>query len=90
MDILDKIDNIESDFTLMESGIRNMREIAKNFKTAKIFFHKDLDGVTSAIAMKKYLENNKIKVVDAEPIQYGGEEYAVKKTKKIFHSKFKR
>jgi len=29
--------------------------------------------------MKKYLENNGIKVVDAEVIQYGGDEWAVKK-----------
>lgn len=66
---------------LDESGIRNMRELAKRFKTAKIFFHKDLDGITSALAIKKYIEDYGIKVVDAEPIQYGGEEYAVKKTK---------
>ena len=29
--------------------------------------------------MKKYLENNGIKVVDAEIIQYGGDEWAIKK-----------
>jgi hypothetical protein len=38
-----------------------------------------LDGVTTAIAMKKYLENNGIKVVDAHVIQYGDKEFAVKK-----------
>lgn len=82
MDILEKITRIEKEVILQESGIQNMRALAKQYKKAKIFFHKDLDGVTSAIAMKKYLEDNKIKVVDAEPIQYGGEEYTVKKTSK--------
>jgi hypothetical protein len=38
-----------------------------------------LDGVTTAIAMKKYLENNGIDVVDAHVIQYGDKEFAVKK-----------
>jgi hypothetical protein len=38
-----------------------------------------LDGVTTAIAMKKYLEDNGIKVVDAQVIQYGDKEFAVKK-----------
>lgn len=82
MDILEKIKRIEKNSLLVETGLRGMKELAKQYSKAKIFFHKDLDGVTSAIAMKKYLEDNKIKVVDAEPIQYGGEEYAVKKTKK--------
>jgi hypothetical protein len=36
-------------------------------------------GVTTAIAMKNYLENNGIKVVDAHIIQYGDKEFAVKK-----------
>lgn len=81
MDILDKIDKIENEVVLQESGIRNIKAWAKQYKKAKIFFHKDLDGVTSAVAMKKYLEDNGIKVVEAEPIQYGGEEYSVKKSK---------
>lgn len=38
-----------------------------------------LDGVTTAIAMKNYLENNGINVVDAEVIQYGDKEFAIKK-----------
>lgn len=81
MDILNRIEKIEQELLLQESGIQGMKALAKRFKKAKIYFHKDLDGVTSAIAMKKYLEDNGIKVVDAEPIQYGGEEYSVKKTK---------
>lgn len=83
MDIFKKIDILlEQDSQLNESGVRNIKALSKRFKTAKIFFHKDLDGVTSAIAIKKYVEGYGIKVIDAEPIQYGGEEYAVKKTKK--------
>jgi hypothetical protein len=36
--------------------------------------------VTTAIAMKEYLEANGINVVDAEVIQYGDKEWSVKKT----------
>jgi hypothetical protein len=64
---------------LVETGIRNIRELSKRYDKAKIYFHQDLDGVTTALAMKKYLEDNGIKVVDAEIIQYGDMEFAVKK-----------
>jgi len=64
---------------LNESGIRNIKELAKRYKKAKIYFHQDLDGVTTAIGMKNYLENYGIKVVDAEVIQYGDKEFSVKK-----------
>jgi hypothetical protein len=80
MDILDKIELLEKQAMIVESGLQNMRDLAKQYKTAKVFFHKDLDGMTSAIAIKKYLEDNGVKVIDAEPIQYGSEEYTVKKT----------
>ena len=49
---------------------------------AKIYFHQDLDGVTTAIAMKKYLENQGFKVVDSEVIQYGEKEWAIKGVKR--------
>jgi hypothetical protein len=64
---------------ITESGIRNIRELSDRYKQAKIYFHQDLDGVTSAIAMKKYLEDNGIEVVDSEIIQYGDKEFSVKK-----------
>ena len=64
---------------LNESGIRNINNLAERYKKAKIYFHQDLDGVTTALAMKHYLEKNRIKVVDAEIIQYGSKEFAVKK-----------
>lgn len=64
---------------LTESGIRNIRELATRYKKAKIYFHQDLDGVTTALGMKHYLENNGIKVVDSEIIQYGDMEFSVKK-----------
>jgi hypothetical protein len=64
---------------ITESGIRNIRELSNRYKKAKIYFHQDLDGVVSAIGMKQYLENNGIKVVDSEIIQYGDMEFAVKK-----------
>jgi hypothetical protein len=64
---------------LKESGIRDINELSKRYSKAKIYFHQDLDGVTTAIAMKEYLEDNGINVVDAEVIQYGDKEFAVKK-----------
>jgi len=64
---------------LIETGIREINALSKRYSKAKIYFHQDLDGVASALAMKKYLENNGIKVIDCEVIQYGEMEFAVKK-----------
>lgn len=64
---------------IKESGLRNIKELAKRYPKAKIYFHQDLDGVTTALAMKNYLEDNGIKVVDSEIIQYGDKEFAIKK-----------
>jgi hypothetical protein len=64
---------------LIESGIRKIKELSQRYDKAKIYFHQDLDGVTSALGMKKYLEDNGIKVVDAEIIQYGDQEFSIKK-----------
>lgn len=64
---------------ITESGIRNIRELSRRYPEAKIYFHQDLDGVTTALGMKNYLEENGIKVVDAEIIQYGDKEFAIKK-----------
>jgi hypothetical protein len=64
---------------IKESGLRDIKALAKRYPKAKIYFHQDLDGVTTAIAMKKYLEDNGIQVVDSEVIQYGDKEFAVKK-----------
>jgi len=62
-----------------ESGIRDISALRKRYPKAEIYFHQDLDGVTTAIAMKKYLEDNGIDVVDAHIIQYGDKEFSVKK-----------
>ena len=64
---------------LNESGIRDIGSLAKRYPKAKIYFHQDLDGVTTALGMKNYLEQNGIKVVDSEIIQYGDKEFAIKK-----------
>jgi hypothetical protein len=53
--------------------------LRKRYPKAEIYFHQDLDGVTTAIAMKEYLEDNGIDVVGAHVIQYGEKEFAVKK-----------
>jgi single-stranded DNA-specific DHH superfamily exonuclease len=64
---------------IKESGLRDINALAKRYPKAEIYFHQDLDGVTTAIAMKEYLENNGIKVVGAHIIQYGDKEFAVKR-----------
>lgn len=64
---------------LKETGIRDISDLSKRYPKAEIYFHQDLDGVTTAIAMKKYLEDNGIDVVGAHIIQYGDKEFAVKK-----------
>lgn len=64
---------------IKESGLRNIKALAERYPKAKIYFHQDLDGVTTALAMKNYLENNGIEVVDTEIIQYGDKEFAIKK-----------
>ena len=64
---------------ITESGIRDISALRKRYPKAEIYFHQDLDGVTTAIAMKKYLEDNGINVVDSEVIQYGDKEFSIKK-----------
>jgi hypothetical protein len=64
---------------ITESGIRDISALRKRYPKAEIYFHQDLDGVTTAITMKKYLEDNGIKVVGSHIIQYGDKEFAVKK-----------
>jgi hypothetical protein len=70
-----------SNFINEEVGLRNLRKITKGYKTCEIYFHKDLDGVTSALAMKEFLKNYySIETVDCHIIQYGGLEFAIKQT----------
>ena len=82
MNILNKLNKINSEIQLSESGIRNIKKLRNQFNKAEIYFHMDLDGVTSAIGMKNYLENQGFKVINAYSIQYGDKEYAVPKGKK--------
>lgn len=65
-----------------EVGLKNLKSITKGHTTCEIYFHKDLDGVTSAIAMKEFLKTYYgINTVDCHIIQYGGLEYAIKNHK---------
>lgn len=65
---------------ITESGIRDIRDLSKRYNKAKIYFHQDADGVTTAIAMKEYLKQHGIKTVETEVIQYGDKEFSIKKT----------
>jgi len=71
--------SINEDF-FFESGLRNINELAKKFSEAIIYFHEDLDGVTSAIGMKNYLERYGIKTIGVHTIQYGDKEYSIPKS----------
>ena len=64
--VIDKVD---------ESGIRNITKLAKQYKKATGYFHMDTDGVTSAIAMRVYLERYGIKTIKVIPINYGTSEF---------------
>ena len=57
--------------TLTETGIRNINALTATRKEAVMYFHMDLDGVTTAIGMKAYLERYGVKLVKCEKIQYG-------------------
>ena len=65
---------------LIESGLRDITKLRKEFDNVIIAFHQDLDGVTTAVAMKNYLEKYGFKVIDAIVIQYGDKEWTIKKS----------
>ena len=69
-----------------EVGLRDIKKIVtahkeEHGKNFEIWFHQDLDGVTSCIAMKTYLEGYGLRMVDCHITQYGGIEYAIKNKK---------
>lgn len=69
-----------------EVGLRDIKKIVnahkeKHGKNFEIWFHQDLDGVTSCIAMKTYLEGYGLRMVDSHITQYGGIEYAIQNKK---------
>lgn len=69
------------EFLKEEVGLRNLTKITSGYKKCEIYFHQDLDGVTSALAMKEFLKNYYgIELADAHIIQYGGMEFAIKET----------
>lgn len=76
------VDKIEEVLRLDESGLRNIKDLTKDYKEAEVYFHIDLDGVTSAIGIKNYLKGYGVKTIAAHPIQYGGKEYAIPMPKK--------
>lgn len=76
------LEEFEHQDRLDESGIRNIRKLRKRFDKAEIYLHVDADGAASALGMKNYLEDNGFKVINAYPIQYGSQEYAVPKGRK--------
>jgi hypothetical protein len=64
---------------LNESGIQDIKKLAERYPKAQIYFHLDLDGVVSAIAMREYLQKYGIDVIGYKTIQYGDKEFALVK-----------
>jgi hypothetical protein len=62
--------------------ISEIKKFAKRYKEAIIYFHKDLDGVTTALAVKSLLNEYGIVTIGSCNIQYGAEQYSVKKVPK--------
>ena len=59
------------DNIILESGIRNASKIFKLYKKAILLYHKDLDGVVSAIIFREYLKRYGINSIKFYPINYG-------------------
>lgn len=49
----------------------NVKSLAREYKYCIIIYHSDLDGLTSAIAMKVYLKKYGIETIDCTKMQYG-------------------
>ncbi len=56
---------------IKESGIRDINKIAKRYKKAKIYFHQDLDGVTSVYGSGTY--GTSVYFLDAQGPGWTGE-----------------
>jgi len=83
MKLFEHLEQAETVFKRVdESGLRNITKLAKQYSKATGYFHMDLDGVTSAIAMRVYLERYKIKTTKVIPINYGSSEFAADKPQK--------
>ncbi len=65
-----------------EAGMRNIKSIVEGYQDFEIWLHQDLDGVFSALCMRKYIEDYGLTLVDTHIIQYGGIEFAVKNKQK--------
>jgi len=74
----DYVEFLNESINISKQDWASMRE---KYKSAEIFFHMDLDGVTSAIAMKEYLADHGMPTAAAQVIQYGGKEFSVAKPK---------
>ncbi len=64
---------------ITESGIQDIKKLAERYPKAQIYFHLDLDGVVSAIAMREYLNKYGIETIGFKTIQYGDKEFALVK-----------
>ena len=65
-----------------KASMSDISNVVSGNRKCEIYFHKDLDGVTSALAMKQILMSQyQIECVDCHTIQYGGLEFAVQQPK---------
>jgi hypothetical protein len=62
----------------LSANASDLEKVIGSSRKCELYFHKDLDGVTSALAMKQILKGQyQIEAVDCHTIQYGGLEFAV-------------
>jgi len=84
MNLLETLSLYEEEIILNESGIRNITSLGKEYKEAEIYFHKDLDGVTSALGMIAYLKKYGIKTTRIHTDHHEGQVGVEKGTSTAF------
>jgi hypothetical protein len=64
------------------SNMKDLKKLCSKYTEAEIYYHIDLDGVTSAIIMREILKKYSVKTVAAHAIQYGDREWSIPKPQK--------
>lgn len=71
-----KFSKVQKETSILESGLQNITKLAQKYKKCVIYYHQDLDGVTSAISIREYLKSYGIQTVGCEWTQYGPRTFA--------------
>jgi hypothetical protein len=71
-----KFTKFQKENPILEAGLQNITKLAQKYKKCVIYYHQDLDGVTSAISIREYLKSYGIQTVGCEWTQYGPRSFA--------------